>query len=218
MKPNHHLDDATLMAYSAGAVPEGFSLLIAAHLELCERCRDRAAEAEALGGRLLDRISCQAVGAGSLAQLWDRIDALPDDEPPAALPVRRRDGLPSVLSPYLPERLEDAKWRPLVPGIRQHILKPVNCGHGSVRLFSIAPGTTIPHHGHGGSELTLVLRGSFVDEIGRFQAGDIADLDTTVTHQPVADTDEACICLIATDEKLRFSDVMSRVLQPLIGL
>ena len=57
-----------------------------------------------------------------------------------------------------------------------------------------------------------------IDEIGRFQSGDLADLDESVYHQPVADTDEHCICLIATDEKLRFSGVFSRMLQPLIGI
>jgi putative transcriptional regulator len=87
-----------------------------------------------------------------------------------------------------------------------------------VRLFSIAPGTTIPHHSHGGTELTLVLSGSFSDEIGRFGPGDLADLDDSVSHQPVADTNEPCICLIATDERLRFTGMFSRLIQPLVGL
>jgi len=64
MNLRHHLDDATLMAYAAGAVTEGFSLVIAAHLELCGRCRDRVAEAEALGGRLLDSLPRVAVESG----------------------------------------------------------------------------------------------------------------------------------------------------------
>ena len=46
MKAIHHADDATLMAYAAGAVTEGFSLVIAAHLEQCSRCRNRVADAE----------------------------------------------------------------------------------------------------------------------------------------------------------------------------
>jgi putative transcriptional regulator len=87
-----------------------------------------------------------------------------------------------------------------------------------VRLFYIAPGTTIPRHTHGGSELTLVLSGSFMDEIGHFQSGDLADLDDSVCHKPVADTDQPCICLIATDERLRFSGVLGRMLRPFIGI
>ena len=60
-------------------------------------------------------------------------------------------------------------------------------GAGKLRLLKVAPGHGIPEHGHGGAELTLVLRGSFHDETGRYARGDVADLDETVEHQPVAD-------------------------------
>ncbi|HSQ07447.1 MAG TPA: hypothetical protein VLM84_07140, partial [Chromatiaceae bacterium] len=60
--------------------------------------------------------------------------------------------------------------------------------------------------------------GSFADEIGRFQAGDLADLDPSAKHQPVADTDRPGICLLATDARLRFSGVLGRLFQPLVGI
>ena len=88
---------------------------------------------------------------------------------------------------------------------------------GGGDAFSPA-GSADKSHSHGGGELTLVLRGSYTDEIGRFRNGDLADLDPSVDHTPVADTDEPCICLIATDQRLRFSGVFSRMLQPLIGI
>jgi len=59
---------------------------------------------------------------------------------------------------------------------------------------------------------------AYGDEIGRFGPGDLADLDDSVQHQPIADTAEPCICLIATDDKLKFPDVFSRMLQPLVGI
>jgi len=218
MTIHHHPDDATLMAYAAGAVPEGFSLVLAAHLESCPRCRDRLAEAQALGGELLETMAPAAPPGGGLAEVWDLIgDAAPEPAPPPPK-ARPRDGLPSVLAPYLERGFDDIPWRSLVPGIRQYVLDGVESGKGSVRLLAIAPGITIPQHTHGGGELTLVLRGSYTDEIGRFQSGDLADLDPSVEHQPVADTDETCICLIATDERLRFSGMFSRMLQPLIGI
>ena len=65
--------------------------------------------------------------------------------------------------------------------------------------------------------MTLVLHGSFADEVGRFQSGDLADLDPSIQHQPVADTDAHCVCLIATDARLRFTGVLRRMLQPLVG-
>jgi putative transcriptional regulator len=69
-----------------------------------------------------------------------------------------------------------------------------------------------------GGELTLVIKGAYEDEIGHFKSGDLADLDSSAHHQPVADTGEPCICLIATDDRLRFSSVFSRMLQPLVGI
>jgi putative transcriptional regulator len=218
MTIRHHLDDATLLAYAAGSLNEGFSLVVAAHMERCQRCRQRLNEAEAVGGELLGELPPLAM-AGSLADVWARIADAPAAAPTPTPTSQRSDTeLPAVLQPYVRGGLDNIQWRSLVPGIRQHLLSGIDSDRGSVRLLSIAPGITIPHHGHGGNELTLVLKGSYVDEIGRFQSGDLADLDISVHHQPVADTDEPCICLIATDERLRFSGVFSRMLQPLIGI
>lgn len=218
MNIHHHPDDSTILANVAGTLSEGMSLVVAAHMEHCPQCQERQAQANALGGELLSELPRAQMRSGGLAQVWKLIDAGPASEPPRT-PLRpARDGTPDVLQPYLHGGLDSIPWRSLVPGLRQYRLDDIGSGHGSVRLLSIAPGVTIPHHTHGGGELTLVLRGSYTDEIGRFQRGDLADLDPTVEHQPVADTDEPCICLIATDERLRFSGVFSRMLQPLIGI
>ena len=217
MTINHHPDDSTVMAYVAGTLPEGFTLVLAAHLESCPRCQERVAEAQALGGELLAALPPASLPSGGLAEVWERIEAAPAAEP-SSRPAAAREGIPGALAPYLDGDLDSIRWRSLVPGIRQHVLEGVDSGNGSVRLLAIAPGFTIPQHSHGGGELTLVLRGSYTDEIGRFRGGDLADLDPSVQHQPVADTDEPCVCLIATDERLRFSGVFSRMLQPLIGI
>jgi putative transcriptional regulator len=221
MNISHHPDDATILAYAAGAVTEGFSLVLAAHMALCPQCRSRMAEANAVGGELLSDIQPAAMSSDGLNAVWSRInndefdteETIHEPSTPAAV-----DGIPGVLTPYLPNGLESLHWRSLVPGIRQYVFDGIESGRGSVRLLSIAPGTTIPHHTHLGSELTLVIKGAYEDELGRFKRGDLAELDTSVHHQPVADPGEPCICLIATDDRLRFSGVFSRMLQPLIGI
>ncbi|MGD8914470.1 MAG: ChrR family anti-sigma-E factor [Candidatus Thiodiazotropha sp.] len=218
MNINHHPDDATILAYAAGAVTEGFSLVLAAHMELCPHCRSRMAEANAVGGEMLAELKPVAMSANGLDEFWSRIEVDAEEVVPEPLPPAPVDGVPGILTPYLPDGLDSLPWRSLVPGIRQYILDGVESGRGSVRLLSIAPGTTIPHHTHMGSELTLVIKGAYEDEIGRFKSGDLADLDSSVHHQPVADTAEPCICLIATDDRLKFSGVFSRMLQPLVGI
>ena len=85
-------------------------------------------------------------------------------------------------------------------------------------LLRVEAGRKVPEHSHGGQELTLLLRGAYRDRFGRFAAGDIADHDEDVEHQPIAEPGEDCICLVAVDAKLSFRSRVVRFLQPLFGL
>lgn len=219
MKISHHADDATIIAYAAGALTEGFSLVLAGHLEYCPSCRERLAEAQALGGALLFNQQSAEPPAGGLEDLWMRIDAATDEEPmPSAAATAYDEVLPQAVLSLLAGGSESIPWRRLAPGISHYLFETVDSDEGSVRLLSIAPGVTIPQHTHRGGELTLVLNGAYRDEIGLFQRGDLSDLDPSVSHQPVAGREEPCICLIATDRPLRFSGVVNRMLQPIFGL
>lgn len=217
MRITHHPDDATLLAYAAGAVTEAIGLVVATHVELCAPCRASVTEAEALGGALLAALPDTERPAVGIADLWQAIAASGPWRPGPPAP-RRPSEVPAVLAPYLPQGLAGVPWRKLTPGIRRYRLAHVASGRGTIQLLSIAPGVTLPHHSHGGTELTLVLAGSYSDELGHFGRGDLADLDPTVSHRPVADEGENCICLIATDERLRFRGVVNRLLQPLVGI
>lgn len=218
MRVDHHPDDSTIMAYAAGAMTEGLNLVVAAHTELCTKCQRRVDEAEGIGGAVLSDLPDTAMAPSSMSAVWDRIEASGERKTTPRSTSTDSAGLPSVLRPCLPEGLDGIRWRTLAPGIKRYELRGIDAGRGNVLLLSIAPGTVLPQHSHGGCELTLVLRGSFVDEFGRFKAGDIADADPSTRHQPVADTNETCICLIATDDRLRFTNVVNRVLQPFVGL
>jgi len=126
--------------------------------------------------------------------------------------------LPVVLHPFFPTGLTGVKWRNMMPGYKQQLLEDVDNGKGSVRLLHISPGAKIPQHTHLGSEITLVLQGSYSDETGHYRRGDLADLDSTVLHRPVVDSEQPCICLIATDERLQFTGFLNRMIRPLMGI
>ena len=218
MKINHHPDDATLLTYAAGTLSEGFSLVVAAHLEYCPRCRNNLAKAEALGGELMAALPPVSMETTSFHQVWERIEAAPPIKLPKPPKHSKNNELPAVLSTYLDASLDSVRWRTLVPGIRHYPLNGINSGKGCVRLLSIDPGMTIPQHTHRGGEMALILKGAFTDEIGHFKRGDLADLDETVHHQPVVDAQEPCICLVASDERIYFTGFFSRMLQPVIGI
>ena len=57
MTITHHLDDATLMSFAAGALPDALSAVAAAHVAMCARCRREVASLERVGGALLAQLA-----------------------------------------------------------------------------------------------------------------------------------------------------------------
>ncbi|KEQ17522.1 ChrR family anti-sigma-E factor [Endozoicomonas numazuensis] len=213
----HHPDLSTLMSYSAGSLPDAIATVVAAHLSLCDHCSCHVQEAEQIGISLLEQLEPTPMSAGAkddiLSMLGETTQAAEPAKPEPHVPDDA--DVPSPLRHLLGHYLDDLHWKTMAPGLKQFILP---AAESNLRLLKIAPGTCMPSHGHTGSELTLVLRGSYSDELGRFCAGDVADLDPDIQHQPVADTHEGCICLIATDAPLRFNGLVPRLLQPFFQL
>jgi len=224
MTIKHHLDDATLMGLSAGALPDALASVAACHVDVCSHCRQRLGELDMLGGALLERIEPAPLGE----DLGERISAYFHKDNVRSFPVHKARGrqhprethgeVPNPLRGLIGDSLEQLPWQWVAPGIRQYPLPLPEESNGAVRLLRIKPGKRMPEHGHGGSELTLVLRGAYHDRFGRFGPGDVADLDEDAEHEPRVDKDGECICLIATERSTRFKGIFSRVLQPLTGI
>ena len=215
MSINHHLSEGLILAYAAYSLPEAYSLIAAAHISMCDDCRAAATAYEALGGAVIDDGDSAALCQDSLAKTFARISA-----PALGLPVvvtpKAPSVLPAPLQDYLGARLEYVKLRNVGMWVRQCVLKTK--GSQTARLLHITAGTAVPDHGHGGLELTLVLKGAFSDKTGRFGVGDVEVADQSVEHTPVADPDMDCICLAVTDAPLRFKSFLQRALQPFFGI
>jgi len=202
------------MAYSAGHLPEAFSLVVATHLSLCDECRARSDAYDALGGALVQGTDAVAMAQDSLTLMMERIDVLPQATQRARL--RGTGILPAPLVDYIGGGLEAVKWRPIGMGVRQAILP--TAPDASVRLLHIPAGVAVPDHGHRGMELTLVLQGAFADKTDRFARGDIEIADEALVHTPVADAGMDCICLAATDAPLRFKTILPRIAQSMFRI
>ncbi len=212
----HHLTDDLLMAYSAGTLPEAFSLVVATHISMCDECRARLAEFDAVGGNLLDTMDVSAVADDAFAATLALIAANADSEPEAA-PVADKTGIfPAPLRDWVGGDMEAVRWRSVGGGVSQMVIKTT--GDETVRLLRIPGGVAVPDHGHSGTELTLVLQGAFRDETARFGAGDVEVADEHLEHTPVAEPGEDCICLAATDSRLRFKSLMPRIAGRVIGI
>jgi len=210
MTIRHHLSDQLMMAYAAGELPEAFSLVAAAHLSLCDDCRAALAGFEAVGGAVLDASDAVAMAEDSLTATLSRL-TMPE---PARRPMPRRScgTLPAPLQDYVGGDIDRVKWRSIGMGVRQAIL-PTGDG-GTARLLHIPAGQSVPDHGHRGLELTLVLQGAFRDATARFGPGDVEIATEALDHTPVAEPGVDCICLAATDARLRFNSLLPRLAQP----
>lgn len=206
----HHTPDALLAAYAAGNLPHAFAVVVASHISLCAQCRAGLQAHQTVGGVLLEETETVAVSSGLKDDILSLLDA-----PFAPEPVYERSGVyPGPVVQALKGRAP--RWKTLGMGVRQDILSEDKSG--SVRLLYIPPGQAVPDHGHNGMELTLVLQGSFSDETGRFGVGDLEIADEDLEHTPVADPGNACICLAATDARLRFNALVPRLLQPIFRI
>ena len=219
MKPHRHLDDATVLSYSAGALPAALAVVASAHLERCAACRERLLDADRIGGALMQQQRVDAPSDRQRAAMLALLDEAPVPEPMAAsvdlVEEHDPDRLPSALHPWFGHSLRALRWRRVVPGVQR--IRARGISGGDLMLLRIAPGSKLPLHSHGGSELTMILDGAYDDMLGHFGPGDVADLDGETRHQPVTSPGVPCICVAATDAPLVFSGWFARTLQPLFG-
>jgi putative transcriptional regulator len=214
MTIRHHLTEDILMAYSAGQLPEAFNLVVATHVSLCDDCRAALQAYDAIGGSILEDSVGSAVTEDSLEATLARIAG---GTRPLRAPLPLPKGIfPAPLRDAVGGDLASVRWRPVGMGVRQAIL-PAQ-GTATVRLISIPAGQSVPDHGHGGLEMTLVLQGVFRDQNERFRRGDVEIATEETDHMPVAEAGQDCICLAATDAPLRFNSMIPRLLQPLFRI
>lgn len=219
MKINHHLDDATIISYSAGTLGEAHGFAVATHLAFCPSCRDAVRDAEAVGGMLLSEQDEAAVSDTCRAATLASLEAAEFAKPVVRKPVQPASDVPAVLCNLLDNQpLDSLKWRTKAPGVAMYEIPLSSKGKSHLQLLRIGPGRRMPEHGHGGEELTVILRGSYSDHTGRYTRGDVADLDEDMEHQPKVDSDVDCICLVATEAPTRFKSFWARLAQPFIGI
>lgn len=219
MKPHHHLDAATLIGYSAGALPIAFSTVVSAHLSLCRACREQLLDADKVGGLLIQQQEPASLSMSTRHAVLSRLSTeASDTHGPATALVTSHDPdrLPAPLWPYFGQTYSGLRWRTIAPGIHHIRAERVNDSH--LMLLRTAAGKSVPMHTHGGNELTMILQGAYDDSLGHFAPGDVADLDCDVEHQPITSPGVPCICVAATDAPLRFSGWLARALQPFFKL
>ena len=93
-------------------------------------------------------------------------------------------------------------WKSIYKGFKEYNL-PID-GKDSIKLIKMDPGTSVPLHSHNGKEYILVLDGSFCDEYGEYNKGDMQINDQKIKHNPTACDNNGCICLSITENDVVF--------------
>ena len=93
-------------------------------------------------------------------------------------------------------------WKTIYKGFKEfNILVNDN---DSLKLIKMDPGTSVPLHSHNGKEYILVLDGSFCDEYGEYNKGDMQINDQKIKHNPTACNSKGCVCLSITENDVVF--------------
>lgn len=214
MKITHHPSPESLMSCSAGSMPEAFAAVMASHIAMCPHCRHELALLHDVGAALFEGLAPTPVTQKAPLLALRGLEA---DVCEQVAAEKAGGDVPAPLVATVGHSLDMLTWRRIGPGIWQHRISLLHEEKGTLRLLKVAAGASLPEHGHSGSEMTIVLRGSFREGGERYGVGDVADVSASVEHAPVADPDEGCICLIATSGKLQFKSFLARLLQPLTG-
>ncbi|KIT15313.1 ChrR family anti-sigma-E factor [Jannaschia aquimarina] len=218
MTVTHPIGDDLLLGYAAGRLPAAMDLMVASAVSLDDDARARLAGFEELGGALVERSRVAPLRDDSFECVMERIQSAPPEETVRWDEKAPSEGavLPKPLRDAAGGDLDDLRWKSVGMGVRQVVLE--SGADGTARLLSIPAGQAMPDHGHSGTEVTLVLKGAFIDGDERFARGDIEVADDQTQHMPVADLGEDCICLVVTDAPLKFRQLLPRIAQRFLNI
>ncbi len=186
--------DDLLLARAAGTLAPPLDLLVGIHIRLSAKARARYRMFLELGGLILQ-------------DLPEDHRALRTPRPPEGR--RRKDvSRNPTRSPAPVAHLPRALIEPFTRAVRRlsrcrdRVARTPLAWPGlpepgwRAELLRIAPDGALPRHGHDGLEVTLVMRGGYVDEWGRFETGDLQVCDGRLTHAPRALPGAACLCIL----------------------
>jgi len=211
-----HPDETTLVEYVSGAMSTAPCISVTTHLKFCDQCSSTVEALGFLGGDLLESLEKEEVSE----ELFDKMMECIDKEThPTKLkePARTIDpvasGLPEFVRNLLPA--EELQWKNLTNTLE---VAGISVGeeHYELSLHRISAGGKAPEHKHSGTEITVVLRGSFSDEDGVYQPGDFLVRNEGDIHRPYAARNEECVCLSVLEAPIKLTGI-KKVLNPFLS-
>ncbi|MEZ8786278.1 ChrR family anti-sigma-E factor [Vibrio splendidus] len=228
----HHPNAAILKDFVDGTLADSVSLIVSSHVELCEHCQQQVSmlTAQAADSVFESDTSVFESDTSGLQLSDSEMDAFLSDDGEfdfdAIAQITADSSQAIEVTPEvqqvtvadttftIPRALNSVArkdWMNLGKISRARLDFDDEAHHTS--LLHIDKDGQVPCHTHKGFEITLLLEGSFEDEMGVYNKGDFIWLDGDHTHQPA--TKEGCVCLTVSSDALYFTKGVSQLFNPL---
>ncbi|MEZ9568431.1 ChrR family anti-sigma-E factor [Vibrio splendidus] len=228
----HHPNAAILKDFVDGTLADSVSLIVSSHVELCEHCQQQVSmlTAQAADSVFESDTSAFENDTARLKLSDSEMDAFLSDDGEfdfdAIAQITADSSQAIEVTPEvqqvtvadttftIPRALNSVArkdWMNLGKISRARLDFDDEAHHTS--LLHIDKDGQVPCHTHKGFEITLLLEGSFEDEMGVYNKGDFIWLDGDHTHQPA--TKEGCVCLTVSSDALYFTKGVSQLFNPL---
>ncbi|MBW3696893.1 transcriptional regulator [Vibrio sp. T187] len=221
----YHPDPAVLKDFVDGELSPSVSILVSSHIEMCSECQKRVEELTEVAsthcfseGNQIDdpdwfENTYDYSSQDSDLAMIDAITSQPS-EPEFVSPQTITEidlGGERISLPRAMKSISLKEWQRMGKISRSRL--DFQDEQRKMSLLHIAEGGSVPTHTHKGFEITLLLQGSFEDELGHYSAGDFLWLDNEHTHQPVSH--EGCVCLTVSSDAMQFTQGLTQILNPL---
>ena len=180
-----------IFGYSSGKLGEAKSLFTSMYLYLNSIAAKKASVFDNMLAQNFNEL--EGVGLKKL-KYTDCIKSSDSKKQSSSLPI---NPLSNLIGDF-----NNINWKTLYKGFKEFNI-PVN-DNDSVKLIKMDPGTSVPIHSHNGKEYILVLDGSFCDEYGEYNKGDMQINDQKIKHNPTACKSNGCVCLSITENDVVF--------------
>jgi putative transcriptional regulator len=177
--------------------------------------RARYQAMEDAGGMLLADLEPAPLSSRLLTDTLRLLDRPDDIREPILPDAETRHLLPPALWRYVPDGLAGLRWTKWGGSVQEAVLPLADTSHRAM-LLRIKAGHGVLQHDHAGMEYTVVLSGGFSDETGHYAPGALQLCNGSVTHTPVADPDQDCVCLGVLSAPIRVTGLMGRLVNPFL--
>ncbi len=204
-----------LLDFATGAALEPVALAVATVVDLNPAAASAYQRLNQIGGDLLESLEPATGPDDTLKIILAHLADCPPDTCAEFKPAHHNSAVPLPLRAYVGDSFETLPWNHLTSGVDEFVIKTNQSGYRT-SLLRIAPGKAMPHHGHAGEELTVVIEGAYDSECGHFAVGDMEVANPDTKHKPVADTLTGCLCLAVLSAPVQLTGFVGWFINPFL--